>query len=109
MVEEKEKPPVSEDILKEIDKMAEISAKSRLITALLSLFFGILGAHRFYIGKIRTAIVMLILSILYLATVRFWGMMFISLAVVGLWALIDFIFAVSGIVKDKVGKPIKKW
>ncbi len=90
--------------------MAEISPKSRLATVLLTCFLGIFGTHRFYIGKIRTAIVMLILSILYLVTVRFWGMiMVIPLAMVGLWAFIDFIFAVSGIMKDKEGKLIKKW
>ena len=88
----------------------EISSRSRLATVLLALFLGIFGVHRFYIGKIRTAIVMLILSILYLTTVRSWGIiMVIPLAVVGLWALIDFIFAVSGIMKDKEGKRIKNW
>ena len=90
--------------------MAEISSKSRLATVLLTFFLGIFGVHRFYIGKTRTAIVMLILSILYLVTVRFWGIiMVIPLAVVGLWAFIDFIFAVSGIMKDKEGKLIKNW
>jgi len=89
--------------------MEEISSRSRLATVLLALFLGIFGAHRFYIGKTRTAIVMLILSILYLATVRLWGIMIISLAVVGLWTLIDFIFAVSGIMKDREGRPIKNW
>ncbi len=90
--------------------MAEISSRSRLATVLLTLFLGIFGVHRFYIGKIRTAIVMLILSILYLVTARFWGIiMVIPLAVAGLWALIDFIFAVSGIMKDKEGRPIKNW
>ncbi len=90
--------------------MEEISPKSRLATVLLALFLGIFGVHRFYIGRIRTAIVMLILSILYLTTVRFWGMiMVIPLAVVGLWAFIDFIFAVSGIMKDREGKLIKDW
>ena len=90
--------------------MAKISQKSRLATVLLTLFLGIFGAHRFYMGKIRTAIVMLILSVLYLVTVRFWGMiMFIPLAIVGLWAFIDFIFAVSGIMKDREGRRIKNW
>ena len=89
--------------------MAEISSRSRLATVLLALFLGIFGVHRFYIGKTRTAIVMLILSILYLVTIRLWGIMIISLAVVGLWAFIDFIFAVFGIMKDKEGRPIKNW
>ena len=89
--------------------MAEISSRSRLVTVLSTLFLGIFGVHRFYIGKTKTATVMLILSILYLVTVRFWGITIISLAVVGLWALIDFIFAVSGIMKDREGKRIKNW
>jgi len=90
--------------------MEEISPKSRLATVLLTCFLGIFGTHRFYIGKTRTAIVMLILSVFYLTTVRLWGIiMVIPLAVVGLWAFIDFIFAVSGIMKDKEGKLIKKW
>ena len=89
--------------------MAEISSRSRLITVLLTCFLGIFGVHRFYIGKIRTAIVMLILSVFYLVTVRLWGIVVISLAVVGLWAFIDFIFAVSGIMKDNEGKLIKDW
>ncbi len=89
--------------------MEEVSSKSRLVTVLLTFFLGIFGAHRFYIGKMRTAIVMLILSILYLVTVRSWGIMVIPLAIVGLWAFIDFIFAVSGIMKDKEGKRIKNW
>ena len=89
--------------------MEEISPKSRLATVLLACFLGIFGAHRFYIGKTRTAIVMLILSVFYLVTVRFWGTVIISMAVVGFWALIDFIFAVSGIMKDKEGRLIKNW
>ena len=90
--------------------MEERSSKSRLATVLLALFLGVFGAHRFYLGKIRTAMVMLILSILYLATVRFWGMiMVIPLALAGLWALIDLIFTASGMMKDKKGRPIKNW
>ncbi len=88
--------------------MAEISSRSRLAAVLLALFLGIFGVHRFYIGKTRTAIVMLILSIFYLVTVRFWGIVVISLGVVGLWAFIDFIFDVSGIMNDRQGRLIKK-
>ena len=91
--------------------MEEISSRSRLATVLLALFLGIFGTHRFYIGKTRTAIVMLILIVFYLATVGIWDhvVMLILPAVVGLWALIDFIFAASGIMKDKEGKRIKNW
>jgi len=76
--------------------MEEISPKSRLVTTLLCIlpayFVGIAGIHRFYLGKIGTGILMLI-----------------TLGGLGIWTLIDFIFAVSGNMKDKEGKLIKNW
>ncbi len=73
-------------------KTEEFSPKSRLATTLLAWFLGEFGAHRFYLGKIGTAIAMLF-----------------TLGGLGIWALIDFIIAVSGNMKDKEGKPIKNW
>ena len=87
----------------------DISPKSRLTTTLLCVFLGIFGAHRFYLGKTGTAVGMLILGILYLATVWLWGLGFLFLLAVGIWALIDFIYAVSGNMRDKEGKLIKNW
>jgi len=45
----------------------DISPKSRLAATLLAFFLGGFGAHRFYIGKTGTAVVMLILGIVGLA------------------------------------------
>ena len=70
----------------------DISPKSRLATTLLAWFLGEFGAHRFYLGKIGTAILMLF-----------------TLGGLGIWALIDFIIAVTGNMKDKEGKLIKDW
>ncbi len=70
----------------------DISAKSRLTTTLLAFFLGEFGVHRFYLGKIGTGIAMLF---------TFGGL--------GIWALIDFIMAVAGTMKDKEGKTIKNW
>ncbi len=72
--------------------MEEISPKSRLVTTLLAFFLGELGVHRFYLGKIGTGILML-----------FTG------GGLGIWALIDFIMAVAGVMKDKEVRPIKNW
>jgi len=85
-----------------------VSPKSRLAATLFAFFLGEFGAHRFYIGKIGTAVVMLVLAIIGIATVWFFvGIAF--LVAVGIWALIDFIFAVSGNMKDSQGRPIKNW
>ena len=72
--------------------MEEVSPKSRLATTLLAFFLGEFGAHRFYLGKIGTAIAMLL-----------------TLGGLGIWALVDFIMAVAGVMKDKEGKLIKNW
>jgi len=70
----------------------EISPKSRLAVTLLAFFLGGLGIHRFYLGKIVTGILMLI-----------------TVGGLGIWALVDFIMAVAGAMKDKEGRPIKNW
>lgn len=71
---------------------AEVSPKSRLVTSPLAWFLGMFGAHRFYLGKIGTAIAMLL-----------------TCGGFGIWQLVDFIFAVAGAMKDKEGRPIKNW
>ena len=108
----------------------DVSPKSRLATSLLAIFLGGLGAHRFYVGKIGTAVVMLLLGVA--AVVCYFGMMFVVITesdeieapllwflfwglsglfglAVGIWALIDFIIAVTGNLRDSQGKVIKKW
>ncbi len=72
------------------DASMEISDKGFVPTALLAFFLGPLGAHRFYVGKIGTGLLML---------VTFGGL--------GIWALIDFIMIIVGSFKDKEGRPVK--
>ena len=51
---------------------------------------------------------MLVLGIIGVATA--WVIVgFFFLGAVWIWALIDFIYAVAGLMKDKEGKLIKKW
>lgn len=70
--------------------MAENGSKSKVTAALLCFFFGGLGVHRFYVGKIGT-------GILWLVTVGFCG--------VG--TLIDFIMILCGKFTDKSGNYVK--
>jgi TM2 domain-containing membrane protein YozV len=85
-----------------------ISPKSRLATALFAFFLGDFGAHRFYVGKTGTAIVMLVLGLIGWASVWFLvGIPF--LVVVGIWRLVDFILAVAGMMRDSQGLLIEKW
>lgn len=67
-----------------------ISAKSKGTAAVLCFFFGWLGIHRFYVGKIGT-------GILYMLT----------LGLFGLGEVIDFIMILCGSFTDKDGAVIK--
>ena len=94
----------------------DISPKSRLTTSLFAIFLGEFGVHRFYIGKKGSAAGMLVLGVVGIATVWFAvgfvppiAVGFVPLIIVGVWAIVDFIIAVSGHMKDKEGRPIKKW
>jgi TM2 domain-containing membrane protein YozV len=83
-----------------------ISPKSKTAAAILAFFLGSLGIHRFYVGKIGTGIIILILTIIGAATYTFIVGGFV-LGVVGLWVLIDFIMILMGKFKDKHGLYLK--
>ena len=70
---------------------AATSQKAWIVTLLLSFFVGVLGVHRFYVGKIGTGILMLI-----------------TLGGFGVWALIDFIMIAVGKFTDKQGQPLAR-
>ena len=70
----------------------EISPKSRLAAALLAWFLGVIGIHRFYVGKVGTGILMIL-----------------TLGGLGIWVLIDFIVILVGSFKDKEGRLLVNW
>lgn len=59
---------------------------------LFCFFLGMLGAHRFYVGKIGTGILQLI-----------------TLGGLGIWVLIDLIMIILGAFTDKEGNKIAQW
>ncbi len=73
-----------------MEESAQKSDKNGLVCLLLLLLVGWLGAHRFYVGKIGTAI-------LFILTV----------GGVGIWALIDLIMIITGAFTDSEGKKVK--
>ncbi len=68
------------------------SPKSRLAAALLAWFLGVIGVHRFYVGKVGTGILMIL-----------------TLGGLGVWILIDFILILVGSFKDKQGRVLSNW
>ena len=69
-----------------------VSDRSRLAAALLCFFVGVLGVHRFYVGKVGTGILQL---------VTFGGL--------GIWALIDLILILVGTFRDKQDRLLVNW
>ena len=59
--------------------------------ALLCFFLGSFGAHRFYVGKVGTAILMIL-----------------TIGGFGIWTLIDFIMLLTGSFTDKDGNALDR-
>jgi TM2 domain-containing membrane protein YozV len=74
------------------------SNKKILPAFLLSFFLGVLGAHRFYVGKVGTGIVMLILTCT-----------FVGIIITSIWNLIDWIMILIGKFQDKEGNTLTDW
>jgi TM2 domain-containing membrane protein YozV len=69
-----------------------VSERKILPAFLLCFLLGVFGAHRFYVGKIGTAILMIV-----------------TIGGLGIWALIDLIMIVVGAFTDKEGNKLKEW
>lgn len=78
--------------------MYDIRKKSMVLAYLLWWFLGTFGAHRFYLGRTGSAVVMLLITlfsfVLVFVLIGFFG--FIA---IGIWWLVD-AFLIYGIVND---------
>jgi TM2 domain-containing membrane protein YozV len=54
--------------------------RNKIVAALLAFFLGVFGVHRFYLGRIGSGVIMLILTCT-----------FVGLLITGVWAFIDFL------------------
>jgi TM2 domain-containing membrane protein YozV len=70
----------------------QVSTKSRLAAILMCFFVGVIGVHRFYVGKIGTGIAMIL---------TFGGL--------GIWVLVDLIMIAAGSFTDIDGKYVLDW
>ncbi len=68
------------------------STRSRLAAALLCFFLGWIGAHRFYVGKMGTGLLMVL-----------------TLGGFGIWSLIDLILILCGAFTDAAGLRLSAW
>jgi TM2 domain-containing membrane protein YozV len=75
-----------------------VSRKSRLVAFLLAFFLGLLGVHRFYVGKIGTGVVQLVLSV-----------SFVGLIVSSVWLVVDCILILTGNFTDDSGHKLTRW
>lgn len=83
----------------------EHSPKSKLAAALLCFFLGGLGIHRFYLGKVGTGILLLLLTVIGgFTTFIFIGYFFLAIAVI--WEIIDFLKIIFGSMRDGSGKKV---
>jgi TM2 domain-containing membrane protein YozV len=69
-----------------------VSKSSRGIALLLAIVLGIFGAHRFYVGRVGTGLVMLV-----------------TLGGLGIWWLVDIVMVACGQLKDMDGKWVSEW
>ena len=68
-----------------------VSDSQWVVTLLLAFLLGVIGAHRFYVGKTGTGILMLL-----------------TLGGLGIWILIDLILIVTGQFTNKDGEKIAR-
>ena len=65
---------------------------SRLVAILLVVLLGLVGAHRFYVGRIGSALLMIF-----------------TLGGLGIWWLVDIIIVSTGQLADREGKRVTEW
>lgn len=70
----------------------EPSPRSRLACLLLCIFLGVFGAHRFFVGKVGTGLLMLF-----------------SAGGFGVWVIVDLIFISCGEFRDKEERHVINW
>ena len=82
---------INHEVLSDMRVVPEISQKSKIVALFLCFFLGVLGIHRFYVGKVKT-------GFLYLFT---YGLC-------GIGWIVDIIMIAVGSFKDKFDLPLRQ-
>ncbi len=77
---------------------APISDRAILPAFLLAFFLGVFGAHRFYVGRTGSAVVMLLLTLTL-----------VGVLITGIWATIDWILIVCSAFRDRDERLLARW
>ncbi|RRK09877.1 TM2 domain-containing protein [Lactiplantibacillus garii] len=85
---------LTKEELQFVKKEVDSRAKSPVVAYCLWLFFGLLGGHRYYLNKSRSAVVMTALLFIF-------GGFTVGLIISGLWALIDVFLIYRWLAHDK--------
>lgn len=81
----------------------QYSDKSYVAAALLAFFLGAFGAHNFYLGYKRKAIIQLVMGLMTIFTLGISGI------AVEIWAFVEFILLLTGSIStDGDGRPLKR-
>jgi TM2 domain/GYF domain 2 len=79
-------------------RSAHSNGHKRGVLAIVCWLLGLLGVHRFVVGRVGSGVAQLLLSITL-----------IGLVVSGIWVFIDFVLILAGKFTDNRGHPIEEW
>ena len=87
------------------------TSKKRLVSFVLCLFLGLFGIHRFYVGKIKSGLLQILLPFftIILIAITELDVLAMSLLFCLIWYCVDLFSILFGKFKDKDKNYIKKW
>ncbi len=87
------------------------TSKKRLVSFVLCLFLGLFGIHRFYVGKIKSGLLQMLLPFftIILIAITELDVLAMSLLFCLIWYCVDLFSILFGKFKDKDKNYIKKW
>ena len=83
--------------IQSVPTQTALQPKSKAVAALLAFFLGTFGIHNFYLGYTGRGLAQLLITVLTLGS---------GIIVTGIWAFIEFILILTGLIKDKFGRPL---